>query len=56
MPARNELQWSATASYVHALRQNVGDIRNAHYSAQGEQHEEAVPHGGGVGRKPWQMP
>jgi len=35
---------------------SLGNVRNAHDRAQGEQHEEAVPHGESCTRVPWQVP
>jgi hypothetical protein len=47
MPARNELQLSDSGLVQICIEsyQRAKNIRNAHYRAQSEQHEEAVPHG-----------
>lgn len=46
MPARNELHSLAVDSWGgKENRGGAGHSRDAHYCAQGEQHEEAVPHG-----------
>lgn len=44
MPARKELPQSATRTRSNKIRGALGYSRNAHNCAQGEQHEETVPH------------
>jgi hypothetical protein len=45
MPARKELHSLAVDSWGGTEKRGAGHSRDAHYCAQGEQHEEAVPHG-----------